>query len=53
MSDCLIDKRSDGVALITMNRPQSLNAMGGYLMELLAEHLHGCEQDTEFYGRVG
>ncbi|HJN53356.1 MAG: enoyl-CoA hydratase [Pseudomonadales bacterium] len=47
MSDCLIDKRSDGVALITLNRPESLNAMGGNLMELLGEYLHSCEQDNE------
>lgn len=43
--DVLIDKRSDGVALITLNRPDSLNAMGGQLMVMLAEHLADCSRD--------
>ncbi len=37
--DVLIEKRSDGVALITLNRPDSLNAMGGVLMPMLGEFL--------------
>ena len=45
MPDVLFDKRSDGVALITLNRPESLNAMGGNLMPLLAEHLAQCVTD--------
>ncbi|HYM16463.1 MAG TPA: enoyl-CoA hydratase [Dehalococcoidia bacterium] len=45
MSDVLIEKRDDGVALITLNRPESLNAMGGQLMPLLAEHLADCATD--------
>src|SRR3990170_6577579 len=45
MPDVLFDKRSDGVALITLNRPESLNAMGGNLMPLLAEHLAQCATD--------
>jgi 2-(1,2-epoxy-1,2-dihydrophenyl)acetyl-CoA isomerase len=43
--DTLLEKRADGVALITLNRPESLNAMGGQLMTLLAEHLANCERD--------
>jgi 2-(1,2-epoxy-1,2-dihydrophenyl)acetyl-CoA isomerase len=46
MPDALLDKRSDGVGLITLNRPESLNAMGGELMPLLAQHLAECEQDA-------
>jgi 2-(1,2-epoxy-1,2-dihydrophenyl)acetyl-CoA isomerase len=45
MSDVLFDKRSDGVAVITLNRPDSLNAMGGQLIPLLAQHLSECAQD--------
>ncbi len=45
MPDVLFDKRSDGVALITLNRPESLNAMGGNLMPLLAQHLAECVSD--------
>jgi len=46
MSDCLLEKRPDGVGLITMNRPESLNAMGGDLVPLLAEHIADCEEDS-------
>ncbi|MEX2081848.1 MAG: enoyl-CoA hydratase [Dehalococcoidia bacterium] len=45
MSDVLFDLRPDGVALITFNRPESMNAMGGELMPLLARHLAECEND--------
>ena len=44
--DVLFDKRADGVALITLNRPDSLNAMGGQLMPLLAQYLGQCAHDT-------
>lgn len=47
MSDTLIDKRDDGVALITLNRPDSLNAMGGQLMPLLADYLADCSRDRD------
>jgi 2-(1,2-epoxy-1,2-dihydrophenyl)acetyl-CoA isomerase len=43
--DVLIDKRTDGVALITLNRPESLNAMGGMLMPVLAQYLADVSHD--------
>ncbi len=45
MPDTILDKRPNGVALITLNRPDSLNAMGGDLMPLLAQHLDECRWD--------
>src|SRR6266540_5041606 len=39
MSDVLYELRPDGVALVTMNRPDSLNAMGGELIPLLGRYL--------------
>ncbi|MGB2694846.1 MAG: enoyl-CoA hydratase [Dehalococcoidia bacterium] len=45
--DVLLDKRADGVALITLNRPDSLNAMGGKLMPMLADYLKQCQWDKE------
>lgn len=43
----LIDRRDDGVAVITLNRPGSLNAMGGNLMPLLARYLRECSDDSQ------
>lgn len=47
MSDVLFEKRPDGVAVITMNRPESLNAMGGELIPLLGRYLSECERDRD------
>lgn len=45
--DVLYDKRSDGIALITLNRPDSLNAMGGDLMPLLSRYLQESVRDRD------
>lgn len=45
--DVLFEKRPDGVGLITLNRPDSLNAMGGRLLPMLAELLDQCERDRD------
>ncbi len=45
--DVLFDKRTDGVGLITLNRPDSMNAMGGQLMPMLVQYLDQCVRDPE------
>jgi 2-(1,2-epoxy-1,2-dihydrophenyl)acetyl-CoA isomerase len=47
MGDVLFEKRADGVAVITLDRPDSLNAMGGTLVGDLADALADCERDPE------
>ena len=43
--DVLFETRADGIGLITLNRPDSLNAMGGRLVPMLGEYLDQCERD--------
>lgn len=43
--DVLFEKRDDGIGLITLNRPDSLNAMGGRLIPMLGEFLDEAERD--------
>ena len=45
MADVLFERRDNGVAWITLNRPESLNAMGGDLMPLLSQYLSDCVHD--------
>jgi 2-(1,2-epoxy-1,2-dihydrophenyl)acetyl-CoA isomerase len=47
MPDCLFDKGGNGVALITMNRPESLNAVSDELQKLLSEYLRECAEDKQ------
>jgi 2-(1,2-epoxy-1,2-dihydrophenyl)acetyl-CoA isomerase len=47
MTDVLLEKRDDGVALVTLNRPDSLNAMGGTLLDDLADTLADVERDAD------
>ncbi len=46
MSDVLLERR-DAVALITLNRPDSLNAMGGRLIATLREHVEAIAFDDD------
>ena len=46
MPEVLFEKRPDGVALITLNRPERLNSLGGELVTLLADALIECEEDA-------
>ena len=43
----LLEKQSDGVALITLNRPERLNAFGDDLLQRLTEALVDCEDDPD------
>lgn len=43
--DYILSERQDGVALITLNRPDKLNALSFPLMEELDDALCGCETD--------
>ena len=45
--DVLFEKRPDGVAIITLNRPDRMNAMGGQLMPMLAQYLDQCRRDSD------
>jgi 2-(1,2-epoxy-1,2-dihydrophenyl)acetyl-CoA isomerase len=45
MTDVLVEAPADGVTLITLNRPESLNAMGGTLVGDLADALEDAERD--------
>jgi len=38
MPEVLLERPSDGVALLRLNRPEQLNALNGALRQLLAEH---------------
>ena len=41
----LMEKRDDGVALITLNRPERMNTMSAELLPALGEALHDCAVD--------
>jgi 2-(1,2-epoxy-1,2-dihydrophenyl)acetyl-CoA isomerase len=43
--DLLFDLRPDGTALLTLNRPDRLNAFGGEMLTLLDRYLAQCERD--------
>jgi 2-(1,2-epoxy-1,2-dihydrophenyl)acetyl-CoA isomerase len=45
LDEVLFDKRDDGVGLITLNRPDSLNAFTGEMFEELGRLLSECERD--------
>ena len=42
----LLVERTDGVALLTLNRPEALNALGGDMLSLLLDALRGLAADA-------
>jgi 2-(1,2-epoxy-1,2-dihydrophenyl)acetyl-CoA isomerase len=46
MSDCLLEKRPDGIAVITLNVPERMNAFDHAMGDLVAEHLVEVERDS-------
>jgi 2-(1,2-epoxy-1,2-dihydrophenyl)acetyl-CoA isomerase len=46
MDHCLVTKRDDGIALITLNRPEALNAVSDEMQRLLHDYLVDCERDA-------
>jgi 2-(1,2-epoxy-1,2-dihydrophenyl)acetyl-CoA isomerase len=46
MADTEFELREGAIGWITLNRPESLNAMGGDLMPLLGKYLAECAADT-------
>ena len=47
MATVLVDKREDGVALLTLNRPEALNSLGEDMLPRLASTLAECADDPE------
>jgi enoyl-CoA hydratase/carnithine racemase len=41
----LLDRRDDGVAVVTLNRPEARNAFGGGMGEALGEAYTACDED--------
>lgn len=46
MSSLLFDKRADGVALITLNRPEAMNSLSDEIRVGLENALHDCTNDA-------
>jgi 2-(1,2-epoxy-1,2-dihydrophenyl)acetyl-CoA isomerase len=45
--EVLYEKRDDGVAVITLNRPERMNAMGGQLIPLLGKYVREAAWDDD------
>lgn len=47
MSSALLDKRGDGIAVLTLNRPQALNAIDRSMVRLLRQAIREVEDDPQ------
>ena len=50
MTEHLIETRTDGIATLTMNRPEARNAMSGEMMAALSEALPRLAADQSSLG---
>ena len=41
----------DGIATITLNRPDQMNTLGGSMMELVSDYMNEAERDNEFFNK--
>ena len=52
MTDLVLRENRDGAAILTLNRPQKLNALSKYLVERLEEHIDSIARETKTVGLV-
>ncbi len=52
MSELILTRKTDHIALLTLNRPDKLNALSVELMDQLIETMERCDRDPEVYVMV-
>ena len=52
MSDLVLRENRNGAAILTLNRPEKLNALSKDMIERLEEHVDAIERETKTIGLV-
>ena len=52
MSELVLRENRDGAAILTLNRPEKLNALSKDMIEALEEHVDKLERETKTIGLV-